>query len=174
MASTSSGQDSVVVDGLVNYIKSAGLFDQFRRDCLADVDTKPAYQNLRQRVEGYVSNFLSQHTWSPNLNKNQLRDSLRRQINQSEMLSTGVERIVEQVVEPQIQHVFRPQIEKAFNEYVEKKKGDAESRKDEELPNKTEEISVPMVTSEKVESTCKSELSALPTSTGSCLLVMFC
>ena len=27
------------------------------------------------------------------------------------MLATGVERIIEQVVEPKIQHIFRPQIE---------------------------------------------------------------
>ncbi|XP_077992795.1 uncharacterized protein LOC144446826 [Glandiceps talaboti] len=120
MASSSSQVDPNIVDGLVNHVKSAGLFDQFRRDCLNDVDTKPAYQNLRQRVEGYVSNFLSKHTWAPNLNKKQLRDSLRRQIHQSEMLSIGVERIVEQVVEPKIHHIFRPQIETAFQEYTEK------------------------------------------------------
>ena len=28
------------------------------------------------------------------------------------MLSAGVERIIEQVIEPKMQHVFRPQIEK--------------------------------------------------------------
>ena len=34
----------------------------------------------------------------------------------SEMLATGVERIIEQVVEPKIQHIFRPQIEKLVKE----------------------------------------------------------
>ncbi|XP_072042862.1 uncharacterized protein [Amphiura filiformis] len=111
-----SGADPVVVNNIIGQIKSRGIFDQFRRDCLADVDTKPAYQNLRQRVEGYVSNYLGQHKWEPGMNKNQLRDSLRRQINQSEMLATGVERIIEQVVEPKIQHIFRPQIENLVKE----------------------------------------------------------
>nr|KAG5701621.1 hypothetical protein BaRGS_019310 [Batillaria attramentaria] len=72
-----------MVQETLSKIKSQGLFDQFRKDCLADVDTKPAAQNLRQRVEGFVNRFLATQQWSPNLNKNQLRDALRKQINQS-------------------------------------------------------------------------------------------
>lgn len=59
-------------------VKSEGLFDQFRRECLADVDTKPAYQNLQHRVESAVSLFLDKQTWSSQLNKNQLREKLRK------------------------------------------------------------------------------------------------
>lgn len=61
-------------------VKSQGLFDQFRRECLADVDTKPAYQNLQQRVELSVASFLSDQLWTPELNKNQLREKLRKNI----------------------------------------------------------------------------------------------
>lgn len=61
-------------------VKSEGLFDQFRRECLADVDTKPAYLNVQHRVESSVSSFLKDQTWTPQLNKNQLREKLRKLI----------------------------------------------------------------------------------------------
>lgn len=61
-------------------VKSQGLFDHFRRECLADVDTKPAYQNLQHRVETSVATFLSDQMWTPELNKNQLREKLRKNI----------------------------------------------------------------------------------------------
>uniref|UniRef100_A0A3Q2PKT3 Biorientation of chromosomes in cell division protein 1-like 1 n=1 Tax=Fundulus heteroclitus TaxID=8078 RepID=A0A3Q2PKT3_FUNHE len=70
--------DPQLVSMIVNHLKTQGLFDQFRRDCLADVDTKPAYLNLKQRVDNFVSNHLSNHTWSPHLNKNQLRNNIRQ------------------------------------------------------------------------------------------------
>lgn len=43
---------------------------------------QPAYQNLHQRVEGSVSGFLASQVWRPDLNKNQLRDSLRKYIHE--------------------------------------------------------------------------------------------
>lgn len=72
--------DPRVVDDIVNKIKSQGSFDSFRRCCMFDVDTKPAYQNLRQRVETSVSNFLNEQEWTRDLNKNQLREKLRKNI----------------------------------------------------------------------------------------------
>ncbi|XP_062899489.1 biorientation of chromosomes in cell division protein 1-like 1 isoform X1 [Mobula hypostoma] len=110
--------DPKLVSMIVNHLKNQGLFDQFRRDCLADVDTKPAYQNLRQRVDNFVSNHLASHTWSPHLNKNQLRNSLRQMVLQSGMLEVGVDRIISQVVDPKINHIFRPQVEKAVHEFL--------------------------------------------------------
>lgn len=65
---------------LLFIVKSEGLFDQFRRECLADVDTKPAYQNLQHRVESSVISFLGEQKWTPQLNKNQLREKLRKLI----------------------------------------------------------------------------------------------
>lgn len=59
-------------------VKSEGLFDQFRRECLADVDTKPAYQNLQHRVETSVSSILDEQTWNSQMNKNHLREKLRK------------------------------------------------------------------------------------------------
>lgn len=103
--------DPRLVDKIVGQLKSQGIFDRFRKECIADVDTKPAYQNLHQRVETSVSAFLAQQEWKSDLNKNQVRDSLRKHIHESGFLDIGVERIVDQVVNPKIMPVFLPQIE---------------------------------------------------------------
>ncbi|XP_058813964.1 uncharacterized protein LOC131677890 [Topomyia yanbarensis] len=111
--------DPSFIDAIVHEVKSQGLFDQFRKECLADVDTKPAYQNLRQRVETSVSKFLSQQKWSDNIrHKNQLRERLRRNIIESGFLETGVERIVDQVVNPKISTVFHPKVEEIVYNYL--------------------------------------------------------
>ncbi|OWF42884.1 biorientation of chromosomes in cell division protein 1-like 1 [Mizuhopecten yessoensis] len=131
--------DPKVVHDILDKLKSQGLFDQFRKECLADVDTKPAFQNLRQRVEGYVSRFLTRQVWSPNMNKNHLRDSLRRQINQSGMLATGVERVIEQVVNPKIFHVIKPKIDEVACQHLnidpEKRKERMELKKNQQKQN---------------------------------------
>uniref|UniRef100_A0A2K5CST3 BOD1/SHG1 domain-containing protein n=1 Tax=Aotus nancymaae TaxID=37293 RepID=A0A2K5CST3_AOTNA len=57
-----------------------GAAQDFRRDCLADVDTKPAYQNLRQKVDNFVSTHLDKQEWIPTMIKNQLRNGLRQSV----------------------------------------------------------------------------------------------
>ncbi|XP_055551153.1 biorientation of chromosomes in cell division protein 1-like 1 [Wyeomyia smithii] len=111
--------DPSFIDAIVHEVKSQGLFDQFRKECLADVDTKPAYQNLRQRVETSVGKFLSQQNWTDNIrHKNQLREKLRKNIIDSGFLETGVERIVDQVVNPKISTVFHPKVEEIVYNYL--------------------------------------------------------
>ncbi|EAA43048.4 AGAP002059-PB [Anopheles gambiae str. PEST] len=111
--------DPHFIDAMVHELKSQGLFDQFRKECLADVDTKPAYQNLRQRVEGTVNKFLGQQEWSDNIRyKNQLREQLRKNIIESGFLDTGVERIVDQVVNPKIATIFQPKVEEIVYNYL--------------------------------------------------------
>lgn len=72
--------DPILVDKIVYELKAQGIFDEFRKECISDVDTKPAYQNLRQRVEGSVFGFLRKQRWKPDINKNQVREMLRKNI----------------------------------------------------------------------------------------------
>ncbi|CAL7938688.1 unnamed protein product [Xylocopa violacea] len=118
LSNTLLAGDPRLVDHIVGEVKSQGIFDQFRKECIADVDTKPAYQNLHTRVEGSVNSFLSKQSWKPDLNKNQLRDTLRKQINEAPYLDAGVERIVDQVVNPKIYSVFMPQIEDVVYKFL--------------------------------------------------------
>uniref|UniRef100_A0A2K5Y370 BOD1/SHG1 domain-containing protein n=1 Tax=Mandrillus leucophaeus TaxID=9568 RepID=A0A2K5Y370_MANLE len=94
------------------------IVEHFRRDCLADVDTKPAYQNLRQKVDNFVSTHLDKQEWNPTMKKNQLRNGLRQSVVQSGMLEAGVDRIISQVVDPKLNHTIRPQIERAIHEFL--------------------------------------------------------
>ncbi|GJQ87344.1 hypothetical protein Trydic_g17391 [Trypoxylus dichotomus] len=110
--------DPLLIDKIVYELKSQGIFDQFRKECIADVDTKPAYQNLRQRVEGSVNGFLNKQKWSPDMNKNQLREMLRKNIQESGFLETGVERIVDQVVNPKINSVFLPKVTEVVYKFL--------------------------------------------------------
>jgi len=114
-AGPGGGDDQQAMEELlVNELKAQGVFDQFRKDCLADVDTKPAYQNLRNRVDQNVSAYLSKITWRPTLNKNQLRNQLRKYVQDMSGVESGVDRIVDQIVNPKLDTTFMPQVEEVI------------------------------------------------------------
>jgi hypothetical protein len=41
---------------------------------------QPAYQNLRKRVDQTLESFIRNREWKPTLNKNQLRNQLKAEI----------------------------------------------------------------------------------------------
>lgn len=41
---------------------------------------QPAYQNLRQKVDNFVTSQLSTQDWNPSINKNQMRNGLRQSV----------------------------------------------------------------------------------------------
>ncbi|XP_062121493.1 LOW QUALITY PROTEIN: biorientation of chromosomes in cell division protein 1-like 1 [Drosophila sulfurigaster albostrigata] len=107
------------VKTLIEEVKSQGVFDEFRFNCcLADVDTKPAYQNVRNRVETAVNDFLAKQHWTPETNKVQLRERLRKHLLDSDVLDKGVDHIVDQVVNPKVATVFEPKIESIAYKYL--------------------------------------------------------
>ncbi|XP_041674609.1 biorientation of chromosomes in cell division protein 1-like 1 isoform X2 [Drosophila eugracilis] len=108
-----------LIKTLIAEVKSQGVFDEFRFNCcLADVDTKPAYQNVRTRVETAVNDFLAKQHWTPETNKVQLRERLRKHLLDSDVLDKGVDQIVDQVVNPKVATIFEPRIESIVYKYL--------------------------------------------------------
>ncbi|XP_076060191.1 uncharacterized protein LOC143036561 isoform X2 [Oratosquilla oratoria] len=120
--------DPRLVEAIVGQLKSRGIFDQFRKECLADVDLKPAYQNLRQRVEGQVNKFLEKQIWKNDLNKNQLRESVRKHVHDAGMLGPGIDAIISQVVNPKINSLILPLVEDTVYAFLQIDKPKRESK----------------------------------------------
>ncbi|XP_065343075.1 biorientation of chromosomes in cell division protein 1-like 1 isoform X2 [Cloeon dipterum] len=95
---------------IISQMKSKGYFDQLRKEILADIDTKPAYQNMRQRVENAVNRYLKGQKWSNELNKNKLRDSLRRHLTEGRLIHVGP--VLNQVLTPDVCSQIAPEVDK--------------------------------------------------------------
>ncbi|EDO43113.1 predicted protein [Nematostella vectensis] len=106
-----------LVDQIVDHFKRQGNFDELRRDCLDELDKMESFRQLNQRVESYVATFLSKQDWSDSLPKNQVRNSLRKHVNESDALKTGVDRLVSQALERK-RKSFQMRIEGVVQNYI--------------------------------------------------------
>ncbi|XP_045464814.1 biorientation of chromosomes in cell division protein 1-like 1 [Harmonia axyridis] len=113
-----SAGDPKLVEQIMKELKSQGIFDQFRKRCISDVVEKPAYQNLKQSVEGSALSFLKGQTWNPKLNKNEVREKLRNHIHESDFVEAGIERIVDQVVSAKMNSIFLPKVDDVMYKFL--------------------------------------------------------
>ncbi|XP_050058763.1 biorientation of chromosomes in cell division protein 1-like 1 [Aphis gossypii] len=110
-----------IVFMLLETLKSNGTFDEIRRHCVTDIDAKPTYQNWKQRIESNVHEFLSKVNYTPELNKNTVRERLRKNLldgHETQDIEEGADRILTQVLAPRTLCVFEPKIAIAVDEYL--------------------------------------------------------
>jgi hypothetical protein len=67
---------------LVRQLKANGTFDQFRKECLSDMEAKPEFKTFKAKVETFVHEHLAEHTWNSLLKKSDIRENLRKKISE--------------------------------------------------------------------------------------------
>ena len=72
------------ISDIVKEFKANGNFDQFRKDCFAEITAQSSFQTLSKSVDDMVQKFLREQNQS--LRKNEMRDLLRRKLNEYAIL----------------------------------------------------------------------------------------
>jgi len=90
--------NEALIDGTAAKIKKTGKFDEMRKIGMLNIDENPAYLNLEQIVNTHVSNYLEEIRWCKDLNKNNLRSQIKSSIIRSNLLETGIETIIHQIL----------------------------------------------------------------------------
>jgi len=139
---------------LFEHLKERGIFDSFRKECLSDVDTKPAYQNLQTRITSEIANFLKKSEGNLKItpaNKQMLRNQLKNYLQEMDHTS-GVERIVEQIVNPKMTTLIKPKVESEVLKVMPPvKEEDMNGVKEEIVQNGCDQMDNGQATSEDVE-----------------------
>ncbi|XP_060881124.1 biorientation of chromosomes in cell division protein 1-like 1 [Metopolophium dirhodum] len=105
---------------LLETLKSNGTFDEIRKHCITDIYSKLTYQNWKQLIESNVNKFLSKVKFTPELNKNTVRERLRKQLLygcETQDIEEGADRILTQVLAPHSLSIFEHKIAVAVDEY---------------------------------------------------------
>uniref|UniRef100_A0A3Q0KLF6 Biorientation of chromosomes in cell division protein 1 n=1 Tax=Schistosoma mansoni TaxID=6183 RepID=A0A3Q0KLF6_SCHMA len=110
-------QRSQTASHIVDQIKSQGLFDKIRKQCLEDVDVNSDYQVLQKKVNSFVSSFLQNQSWNPGVEKLKLREQLRTRLLSTKMLSCGVDRLVNQALSAKMPKNFKNQVQNIVCDY---------------------------------------------------------
>ncbi|KAK4472710.1 hypothetical protein MN116_003937 [Schistosoma mekongi] len=112
-----SSQRSQMASHIVDQIKSQGLFDKIRKQCLEDVDVNLNYQMLQKKVNSFVLSFLQNQSWNPGIEKLKLREQLRTKLLHTKMLSCGVDRLVRHALNAKMPKSFRNQVQNIVCDY---------------------------------------------------------
>ncbi|XP_029345264.1 biorientation of chromosomes in cell division protein 1-like 1 isoform X2 [Acyrthosiphon pisum] len=106
---------------LLETLKSNGTFDEIRKNCITDIYAKLTYQNWKQLIESNVNKFLSKVKFTPELNKNTVRERLRKHLLygcETQDIEEGADRILTQVLAPHSLSIFEHKIAVAVDEYL--------------------------------------------------------
>ncbi|XP_066929444.1 biorientation of chromosomes in cell division protein 1-like 1 [Clytia hemisphaerica] len=107
----------ITINDVVNNVKSEGIFDQFRKECIEEFENMESFNQLKQTVENHVASFLSKRRFSELLQKNLLRTELRNHLNKSEVLLNGIQRLVDEVLSLK-GHGFCLKIDKQVDQFL--------------------------------------------------------
>jgi hypothetical protein len=134
---------------IVKEFKANGNFDQFRKDCFTEITSQPSFEQLTLTVDDLVQKFLREQ--SQYLRKHEMRDLLRRRLNDNYQLNSGINALLNQIIDAKIETSFKPIIESMVNC----------------LPtNHSELLSAADQASTHNSSLCKTEATLASTSTG--------
>ncbi|VDP86322.1 unnamed protein product [Echinostoma caproni] len=95
---------------IIDRLKSQGLFDRIRKQCLEDIDIDENYRRLESQAASFVSDFLRGRVKPPTSEKLKLRERLRNELMRTQMLTAGVDLIVKNAVKSKLPRNFQDQL----------------------------------------------------------------
>ncbi|RDD38614.1 Biorientation of chromosomes in cell division protein 1-like 1 [Trichoplax sp. H2] len=108
-----------IVTKITAFVKSEGVFDQFRRDCNGDITQMDKYRQLEHFVQEYVNDWLLNERWTESSNKNKHRNDLRQQVDRSNKVKATLDSIISLNLRSRIEN-FRSRIEDVVRDYINK------------------------------------------------------